>query len=272
MKVRLPRPKDGYDKDHQQQAHGIIEQALEQINPQAQAPSGGVQGAVAIKKTQRDYDMKWSTTLIVDPTTGALTLAAPTSGIALTVNGLANQYTADIVGAASQSLGLRVSAGTGVSDVAFFVRNQAGTLGYFEVRGDGLITGLGPTAGAQVDMTPDTGTFTLTYTGAGAQSGVATWRKMGNFIYLTLPSPTLNAGVGTTFGGNLPAAITPGFNQTIALPAGVFLDNGARLTTAIMTVLTNGTFTISNGTGAALVATGNRGIASTNPVVWWCLT
>jgi hypothetical protein len=70
---------------------------------------------------------------------GAFTLAAPTSGIAFTVNGVANQYTQNVVGSSTsgQSLGLLVQAGTTSADEALYIRNQSGSENFMTIYGDG---------------------------------------------------------------------------------------------------------------------------------------
>lgn len=73
---------------------------------------------------------------------GAVTIAVPTStAVALTVNGVAGDWTQIITGSATsgQSLGLLVEAGTNSSDIAFAVTNQADNLYFLKVRGDGLV-------------------------------------------------------------------------------------------------------------------------------------
>ena len=74
--------------------------------------------------------------------TGAATLAAATSGaITLTVNGTANNWTSAITGnsTTSQSYGLLIQAGTNSTDAALRVRNQANSLDWLFVRGDGNV-------------------------------------------------------------------------------------------------------------------------------------
>lgn len=128
----------------------------------------------------------------------------------------------------------------------------------------------GPTAAALLDMTPDQGTFTLTFsTGiSGSPTGTAIWRRLGQFIALDIPSVT-GTGTGTTCQATgLPAAITPVNSKIVALASGVFQDNGARLTTAIVTVTNGNALNFANGTGAALVATGTRGTASGTTILY----
>lgn len=83
------------------------------------------------------------------------------------------------------------------------------------------LAGRGPTATALVDMTPDKGSFTMTYTGfTTTVTGTAFWARNGNLCILYFPSGTGTAagGVQTFTGGTLPAAITPVRAQMVQVP------------------------------------------------------
>lgn len=71
--------------------------------------------------------------------TGNVVVAAPSSGVALAVNGLANANTMTVTApnTASQSYGFVVSAGTNSTDYAFYVRNAAASAIFCEILGDG---------------------------------------------------------------------------------------------------------------------------------------
>jgi len=72
---------------------------------------------------------------------GAITISTPTSGQALTIAGLNNNWTQAINGSSTtgQSYGLLVTAGTNSSDNSFYVENKAANTIYFRVRGDGYL-------------------------------------------------------------------------------------------------------------------------------------
>lgn len=72
---------------------------------------------------------------------GAASVAAPSSGNALTVNGLSNEFALLVNGGATtgQSQGVFIASGTNSSDYAFWCRNKANDTSYFFVRGDGAI-------------------------------------------------------------------------------------------------------------------------------------
>lgn len=73
---------------------------------------------------------------------GNVSINAPSTNNALVVTGCASQNAVQFNGAAGAgtSFGLRVDAGTNTSDRALYIGNQAGTVEYFSVRGDGLAT------------------------------------------------------------------------------------------------------------------------------------
>jgi hypothetical protein len=84
--------------------------------------------------------------------TGAATFAAASGGaITLTTNGSANNWTSAITGnsTTSQSYGLLIQAGTNSTDAALRVRNQANSLDWLFVRGDGNV-GIGTSSPANL--------------------------------------------------------------------------------------------------------------------------
>lgn len=206
---------------------------------------------------------------------GAWSLPAPTAGTTLTLTGLANANTMVVQGSgtSSQSFGMRVVAGTNSSDSSVVVRDSTDAFTTFQVRGDAAIFGRGATAAAVVDMSPDKGTFTATYTGFTASScspvaactGTASWAKMGQVVVLTLPQNlgTSNATTFTTTG--LPAAIQPSATtQTVAV---VVENNTAEARALAQFASASGTITYSvwaaGGFNASnWTASGNKGIAT----------
>jgi hypothetical protein len=70
---------------------------------------------------------------------GAYTLAAPAAGVGMTINGLANQYAEVLSGSSTsgQSLGLNIQSGTTSADTAVLVQNQAGSVSFAQIFGDG---------------------------------------------------------------------------------------------------------------------------------------
>lgn len=181
--------------------------------------------------------------------TGAVTLSlsqnviipAPASGTGLTVNGLANADTAVFKGSASsgQSFGLDVQAGTNASDISFRVLNQAASLAYFQVIGDGGVIIGAPTGGTQGIGTLNasglfvsgvnqfrTGNFIATLTGmSAATTGTMFWTISGNLCTLYIGSSaisgTSNAATMTMTG--LPVTIQPARNTAAVV---VVVDAG----------------------------------------------
>lgn len=93
------------------------------------------------------------------------------------------------------------------------------------------IQGYGPVAAGFVDMTPDTGTFTMTFTGFTAViTGTAVWSRVGNLVALLIPSVTGTSNAVTFTATGLPAAIQPARAQIVAMAADLSLvDLGSNL-------------------------------------------
>jgi hypothetical protein len=113
---------------------------------------------------------------LVVTTAGNATIAAPSSGTPLTVNGAAGAYT-EFVSAnssAGNSYGLLVRGGTGAGDAAMLVQNQAGGATFFNILGDGHGT-LGPTNALGLSWAT-TGAVTIAAPSSGqalAMTGIA---------------------------------------------------------------------------------------------------
>lgn len=228
-----------------------------------------------------------------------VTINSATGQTSLIVNGAAGQF-AEIVNCSSTGNGLKIAGATNQMWLHLENDNATGRTYAINPQRSGLanagwevyditagkpiiqagipdttflLTAYGPQFAGQLDITPDAETLNVNVTTGYASSTPISIvaRKMGPFAIFSFGN-VLAAGTGTTYQiTGLPARWTPAFNQTLAFPSGAFLDNGARLTTAICTVTTAGAINFSNGTGAALVATGNRGISSTNPDVVFSL-
>ena len=111
---------------------------------------------------------------------GAVTISTPTSGQALTIAGLNNNWTQAINGSSTtgQSYGLLVTAGTNSSDNSFYVENKAANTIYFRVRGDGNIFLSSVVYNSTSDGTPRT-----VYIGASSYlSGISSIRASKNNI------------------------------------------------------------------------------------------
>jgi hypothetical protein len=81
------------------------------------------------------------TTALSINTSGAVSIAAPSGGVALTATAISGQYAVQLAGSAvsGNSFGLVINAGTTAADVALRVTNQNGTANLLEIFGDGGI-------------------------------------------------------------------------------------------------------------------------------------
>ena len=119
----------------------------------------------------------------------------------------------------------------------------------------------GPINNAMTDLTPDTGTFTMTYNGFTAGvTGTASWSRIGKLVTLVFPIATGTSNATTFTATGIPTAIQPSLVQMIRLPEVCVEDN---TTFAIVpAVLTNGaTFQfLNNNSGSGWTAAGTKGI------------
>ena len=123
------------------------------------------------------------------------------------------------------------------------------------------IQGWGPTAAAVVDMTPDTGTFTITLTGVtGSVTATARWIRIGQMVLLNIPAVT-GTGTGTSFGfTGLPAVIQPA--RTMMAPIADIEDAGVLTGTFGIEFTTSGTITCyKNGSSTGFTTAGTRGLS-----------
>lgn len=142
-----------------------------------------------------------------------------------------------------------------------------------DIANDGSsIKGWGPVAGAVVDMTPDTGSFTATLNGCtSAITGTAQWVRVGKLVMLTLPALTgTSNSVSMTVSG-LPTAIQP---LTIAIqniPVGSAENNGVQGNTnvaaQVLGVSNTITFTLA-GSAVGWTATGTKGLPNTSTLCY----
>ena len=203
------------------------------------------------------HDATRGADILTANTTGDLTITAPSSGTALTVNGLNNSDTLLVQSGttSAQGFGLRVQAGTTSADYSFLVQNAANNVTYLQVKGNGQILGGGPVAATTVDMTPDKSTFTGTLTGMTAgTTGTVSWSRMGNIVVVYIASAisgTSNATTMTMTG--LPSAIQPATTQIGTCP----VTDAANGTVIGSFSITTGTITFGRATvNANVVQTG----------------
>jgi hypothetical protein len=134
-------------------------------------------------------------------------MGTDTMGLVAMAGGLYYNGTNYIYGQAGT--GIVMALGTGSLTVSCVATSgtAAGTAAIttvFSISGtvtSNAIKGYGPIAAALVDMTPDTGTFTVTYTGFSgtALTATARWVKFGNEVTIYIPTNVSGTSNATTF-------------------------------------------------------------------------
>lgn len=214
-----------------------------------------------------------SSTRLTITAAGNVTIAAPSSGTPLQVNGAANGDTLFVNASATsgQSFGLNVRGGTTTADYALIVTNPSTTT-YLKVAGDGGVTVGSPTGGNQglgtlnatgvfingVAVSTSAGT-TGTFTGTLATGGTTTptvsckYTKVGTSVTLRIGLVTYTSNAtGMTLTG-LPSAIQPATGGVTTVMSSIF-NNGS--TQAGFATVTTGTMTFLTGTIGTFATTG----------------
>ena len=157
---------------------------------------------------------------------GVMVASAPTSGVALTINGFAGSYTESVIGAATSgsSFGLLIQAGYTSADQCFSFQTHGGTqiLGGY---GDGGITAGAPTGGDKGAGTinavglyvggvavstggaPGGASGLLQYNNGGSFGGATGWSYAGTKITANTGALSITAAANV-----VPLAITGGTN------------------------------------------------------------
>lgn len=122
------------------------------------------------------------------------------------------------------------------------------------------------TGSSYVDMTPLTGTFTMTLSGFSSPPGLtATYYRIGNIVTLVIPGPAVATSNSTSFStSTLPSPIQSAKTQLIGLSSYACEDNGVIGGSFTCDVSVNGanlTFTKS-GSSTGWTSSGQKGIAS----------
>jgi len=129
----------------------------------------------------------------------------------------------------------------------------------------GATQAFGAVANAFVDLTPDTSTFTATYTGfSGSVQGTATWSRIGNQVMLTLPGVTGTSNATSFAVSGLPPILLPvTLSQRIALPQFSGEDNSvAGGFDLSIVVAPTGVVFAKNGNNSGFTASGTKGIVN----------
>src|SRR6185503_13478000 len=115
-----------------------------------------------------------------------------------------------------------------------------------QITSGGAISGYGATAAALVDMSPDTSTFTATYTGFTAGvTCTATWSRVGKLVSLFFCTATGTSNATSFTMTGLPSAIQPAsLTQTVALPIGP-VQNASIIDTTVSVTVTASSGTVT---------------------------
>ncbi len=225
-------------------------------------------------------------------TAGNVTIGPPASGVTtLTIKGASGLGIDLWAGAANGGVLIQGYNSTGGTRIGYldFVSGTGGLLGATEVllandaatandivtlvaggvrrlqiAGNGSsIKGWGPSKGAIVDMTPDSGTFTGTITGvSNTTTGVMTWSRMGNLVMIAAPAGmvgTSNSASMTMTG--LPAAIQPTRTQLVCCS---LEDDGSNVLATAEVVASSGTIIFLIGVTTTLLGTSYTAFNSAN--------
>jgi hypothetical protein len=224
---------------------------------------------------------------------GGISIAAPSSGDAVTINGssASGSHALTVVAPTAGSRGLIVSAGASGADVCADFNNAANTLTYFRIFGEGSLIAGSPTGGAQGIGTLNatglfvngvavstggatTGSFSAGTTGLSAATAACTYTKVGTTVtmFMAVPSSLTSTTTGFTLTG-LPAAIQPATAKYATCP-GLGLNNSA-VANNVTALVSGSSITLGiSGTAAAWTASGNKtvGDATHGAVFCWDTT
>jgi len=137
--------------------------------------------------------------------------------------------------------------------------------GTVTIKGWGLINGF-------TDVTPDRGTFTITYTGFTAGvTCTATWDRVGNLVYLNLCAATGTSNATTMTATGLPAEITPAIANG-GVVCGSLQDSGAAVGGYFQTAAASSTITfLKTLPGVAFTSSGTKGFGAPGCVITYML-
>lgn len=198
--------------------------------------------SVGTNGTQSLFLVTAGTTRVNVNGNGAISVSAPSVGTALSVTGLANATTALVQGSSTsgQSFGLRVQAGTTAADNGFIVTNPAGSVNYFEVRGDGVVLGNDGTNLFELGYKDaPQNTQTTSYTLALSDRGKSIVMN-GTSLTLTIPA---NASIAFPPGATIVGVNKNATALTVAITTDTLVLAGTS-TTGSRSVATNGLFTL----------------------------
>lgn len=139
------------------------------------------------------------------------------------------------------------------------------------------ISGYGPTAAALVDMTPDKGSFTGTFSGfASSPTGTCFWCRQGNIVTLLITGGQGVSNANSFSMTGLPSAIYPASTKIVAIPGGgisnssATIDAGAsRISMSIANSGLSGLINfILNGSANAWATSGTKGFTAPTEITY----
>ena len=205
---------------------------------------------------------------------GNVTIAAPSSGDALTSTGISSGYAATFNAAGGTQRGVQIIGGSAGTDINLICKNSGGGTNLFLISGQttaNTVQGYGPTAAALVDMTPDKGTFTGTLTGCTSSPTVTcTWSRIGNLVVLNIGALTATSNATTCSITGLPAAIQPASLAAQYL-ACLTEDNGTIADSTVSIQSGSGTIQLYKAgsvAAASFTNTGTKGIPAACTVAY----
>jgi hypothetical protein len=194
--------------------------------------------------------------------TGNIAVSAPSAGVAVTINGLSNQYAQDIIAGSTsgQSYGLYIGAGTTSADIALYVTNQANTTAFFHIYGDGGVTVGTPSSGGDKGVgtinaqglyvngvavstggAPGGPSGALQYDNAGSFGGVSNWAWNST-------SGTMAVAANTTGSALTLQGINSNYVEVVTGGSGTGVSYGLRINAG--TNATDAALLVANQTGA----------------------
>lgn len=189
---------------------------------------------------------------------GNVTVNTPTSGVGLTVNGLANQNNTNFVSpnTSSQSFGPQINAGTNSSDRAFIVQNAAGT-NLWQVYGDGSLA-----SGAQTAAGPGSiNASAFLIGGVNLYAGVPVNTQNATYAVVAADNgKTIYKSGGAAHVDTIPAGLPVGFTVTF------IVLHGASSLTITNSDNSGGFFWAPSGTNSASRTLAADGVATCTKV------
>lgn len=152
-----------------------------------------------------------------------------------------------------------MSLGTNSPGIRFGAAGGVATGFITYISGVAKMTLLGPNAAAQVDMTPDKGTFTAGITGCTTSpTATAVWRRSGGIVVLAIPLIFCTSNSNSLTITGIPAAIEPATLQQ--QPTVVGVDNGATVVASAFVHTVVGSLQIAKvGGTTAWTTSGTKG-------------